>query len=438
MSELVAVFFDFVATSRDRGPGNLRLELGSDCTFNSLNMCDIPVYLQNHLAFRPMFQHRIVLNEFGLPLTGYQNSKQLCFIIRDALIAHQRAWEDAHVLHHDINEHNMIVSLEKNEEGGMTAKASLLDWDSAKFRNQLGEASNGNRSGTWTYLSAPRLAYPGKPWELVDDLESFVHLINCFALRFHWHNLAPVEFLAHDRERYESCQYDPQIKAFTGCPKKVGDVKKGDPGFELDSDPDTEEPTNLAVVIDKLMKLCQQHWKSLDAGAMDQYAPRRELKKYPRRPITEVWSCKREPQIEEPTRRRKTTTIKSRPRSPFLDHKEIIQVIKDCLGRRGWPAYVDRTEVDQVAQAKLKRERLLQLENMVSFSNPRLDNPRKAINSSSRCGMNMKRKEDDMHKSASEDDTDLEIDHEYSSDVPGDGEDGTTLRKLKRSRLGQE
>ncbi|KAI0077492.1 hypothetical protein K474DRAFT_1077138 [Panus rudis PR-1116 ss-1] len=165
--------------------------------------------------------------------------------------------------------------------------------------------------------------------------------------------LKPSDLVGHYRERYESCHYDHQIKAFTGCSQNVFDVMMGTPVFQLDRDPNTNERTNLAIVIDSLMKLCQKHWQSLDVVAMAKYASSNE------QPEDTALLC---PSImpndvlfeEEPFQdpEHDTPTAEAQPQSPFLDHKEIIKVLKDCLGKRGWPTYVDRTKDDQVVQAK--------------------------------------------------------------------------------------
>ncbi|KAI0077504.1 hypothetical protein K474DRAFT_1595916, partial [Panus rudis PR-1116 ss-1] len=134
---------------------------------------------------QPMYHHRLVLKEIGMPLKEYQTSQQLCSFVYSALLAHQYAYEDAQILHRDISENNIVILAERDAEGDEVTTGVLIDWDLSKSLEQLksNKFSDGNRSGTWYYLSAPRLAFPGKPWELPDDLESFVHLINHFALR---------------------------------------------------------------------------------------------------------------------------------------------------------------------------------------------------------------------------------------------------------------
>ncbi|KAI0077489.1 hypothetical protein K474DRAFT_1621041, partial [Panus rudis PR-1116 ss-1] len=240
---------------------------------------DIPGHCTKTHAFldkfkQPMYHHRLVLKEIGLPLEKYVSSQHLCTHLWKALIAHQKAYEDARILHRDISENNIIIWKRRNAQGKEVPEVLLIDWDLSKTRDQLerNEFSDGNRSGTWLYLSAPRLAYPGKPWELADDLESFVHLLNLFAVRFHPHRIAPSSLPAFLYDRYQTCHYDPTTKAFWGCSQKIQDVETGSCGFKLQLNPQTGRPTNLARLIGKLMMLCKDNWNSLDHQALEKHA----------------------------------------------------------------------------------------------------------------------------------------------------------------------
>ncbi|KAI0072524.1 hypothetical protein K474DRAFT_1726767 [Panus rudis PR-1116 ss-1] len=207
----------------------------------------------------------------GLPLAKFQTFEQLCTFVYDALLAHQGAWEDAHILHHDISKNNIIFFPKLHADGTIIMTALLIDWDLCKYREQLHTISDGNRSGTWAFLSAPRFQFPGKPWEVADDLESFVHLINWFTLRFHPHDLKREELVSYLRGPYQTCTYHPEIKAYSGCLDKIRDIESADPWFKLLPSPQGY-PTNLASLIKALMKLAQEHWQIIN---QDAYAPYR-------------------------------------------------------------------------------------------------------------------------------------------------------------------
>ncbi|KAI9065042.1 hypothetical protein FKP32DRAFT_1756967 [Trametes sanguinea] len=42
-------------------------------------------------------------------LTDFENSRELVFVMRDAILAHKRLYEDAHVLHGDINPNTIVI-----------------------------------------------------------------------------------------------------------------------------------------------------------------------------------------------------------------------------------------------------------------------------------------------------------------------------------------
>ncbi|KAI0071397.1 hypothetical protein K474DRAFT_1679440 [Panus rudis PR-1116 ss-1] len=209
-----------------------------------------------HLNDHPvgMVHHRLVVVEIGQHLETYYNSSLLCFYVRCALIAHKQAWENANILHRDISDNNIIIAVRKLKSGNYLGRGLLIDWDLSKTKDQLESGT-----GTWRFLSAPRLEYPGKRWELMDDLEAFVHLINILTLRFHEHNVK--NLAVHMSSYYDDCSYDPTIQGFWGCESKIESVQSGRPGFALLPIPENQ---NLRILINRLMQLCRLNWESLD------------------------------------------------------------------------------------------------------------------------------------------------------------------------------
>ena len=85
----------------------------------------------------------------------------------------------------------------------------LCDWDLSKFKEELGLLANptqpdrtvsrqglllrtgkktistSNLQGTWQFKSALILLFPWKDYELADDVESFIHVINYLVLKYH-------------------------------------------------------------------------------------------------------------------------------------------------------------------------------------------------------------------------------------------------------------
>lgn len=106
---------------------------------------------------------RLVMKEIGRPLSEYQNSHELVVATRDALkgmhhhprsevlltqgngafIAHQVAWEVAKILHRDISDGNIIITV--THDGKYEGK--LIDWENAKRKAELNKgATNSVRS----------------------------------------------------------------------------------------------------------------------------------------------------------------------------------------------------------------------------------------------------------------------------------------------------
>ncbi|KAI0077219.1 hypothetical protein K474DRAFT_1697867 [Panus rudis PR-1116 ss-1] len=297
--------------------------------------------------FRQLVHHRLVLSEIGEQLNCYQNGQSLCRIVHDAMIGHQRAWEDAHVLHCNISDDNIIIVLGKDSKGKETPRGVLINWELAMFRPQLGAKANGNRTGSWQHNSALRLQYPAKPHELADDLESFVHIINLSALQFHKHNLDPEELGDHLYLNY--LNWGTRGNVIAGCDAKIESVKEGDPGFELQ---DIPENVNLSAIIKKLMELCQEHYNSVDHDFLERYLdlPEEFVKKTLRGPSATDHDNddKAESSNAKPWSSPLSSLVKG---SPLSTHTKMINALKEVIGRPGW-AKID-TVSDQFVAAQV-------------------------------------------------------------------------------------
>ncbi|KAH9978918.1 hypothetical protein BGW80DRAFT_1165586 [Lactifluus volemus] len=112
--------------------------------------------------------YRLVLETLGQPLNTFESTRQLCEVIRDAIIAHTVAYEKARILHRDVSAANILI----NEDGS----GMLIDWDLSKkmIKDVDEEPRQHSRTGTWQFISIGRLREPRfRPHEVSDDLESF-------------------------------------------------------------------------------------------------------------------------------------------------------------------------------------------------------------------------------------------------------------------------
>ncbi|KAF5386277.1 hypothetical protein D9757_008595 [Collybiopsis confluens] len=133
--------------------------------------CGDEVFLEHH-RHRIHHHYRLVLDTVGRSLTHFNSTWQLVCAIRDALIAHQVAFEKGSRLHRDISVGNIIIT----DEG----KGMLIDWELSKDVKQEGSRSY-ERTGTWQFRSIRlREATDEKPVKhtVGDDIESFLWVLS--------------------------------------------------------------------------------------------------------------------------------------------------------------------------------------------------------------------------------------------------------------------
>ncbi|KAH9936633.1 uncharacterized protein B0H18DRAFT_1101093 [Fomitopsis serialis] len=135
---------------------------------------------------RMLVQYRLILKEIAQPLKEYTNSLHLVQMVYSYLRAHEEAWLEAGVLHRDISGDNLMIYW-YFENGQSKCKALLVDWGLCKYREEMDKpVVRKNRSGTWQFISAVLLVYPGTfAHEVWHDLESFIHVLHWMCLRFH-------------------------------------------------------------------------------------------------------------------------------------------------------------------------------------------------------------------------------------------------------------
>ncbi|KAI0039914.1 hypothetical protein FA95DRAFT_1475412, partial [Auriscalpium vulgare] len=125
----------------------------------------------------PHVHYRLVLDTIGKKLKEFQSTRQLCSVLRDALLAHSVAFTAAKVLHRDISAGNVLI--------GPDGVGVLIDWDLSKILDANQEVWRQEwRTGTWQFISGRRLEDPDKRHEYSDDLESFIHVLVFHLLRY--------------------------------------------------------------------------------------------------------------------------------------------------------------------------------------------------------------------------------------------------------------
>ncbi|CAL1715122.1 unnamed protein product [Somion occarium] len=214
---------------------------------------------------------RLIINEIGFPLDAYETSRILIYIVLCAFQAHESAWVKAGILHHDISDNNMLIIHVNGKKRGL-----LIDWDLCKYASELQERKplRQNASGTWAFTCAVRLHYPKKFLELADDIEAFVHVIIWCALRYHRHSLLrnPGDFALVVHQLFFDCTCSSDGLLY-GCFGKWHAIMYGTYSFQLISD------ERFQNVLDKLMRLCRSHYRSLDLIELERFLPADILKK---------------------------------------------------------------------------------------------------------------------------------------------------------------
>ncbi|TBU36750.1 hypothetical protein BD309DRAFT_877769 [Dichomitus squalens] len=140
-------------------------------------------------GYHPRAHSRILLSHLCRPLSDFKDFRELSGLLRDALNAHKDAWEKAEVLHRDVSFSNILILETVSDSGEVIKRQGVLsDWDLSKYREDMARDARPRQpdmTGTWIFRSAVSGRYPRKPYEVSDDVESFVHVFHYSVLRFH-------------------------------------------------------------------------------------------------------------------------------------------------------------------------------------------------------------------------------------------------------------
>ncbi|KAH9896040.1 hypothetical protein C8Q73DRAFT_643342 [Cubamyces lactineus] len=147
---------------------------------------------EEEYTLRRHAHYRIVVEEIGKPLSDFRRGRQLVGVIMDCVQAHKDAVMKANVVHRDISSGNILIlpTVMYDENGGnpyVSWQGLLTDWELSKPIHEaepLLRPRQPPRTGTWQFLSVGMLTENPKTVEIPDDLESYLHVLLYFSVRY--------------------------------------------------------------------------------------------------------------------------------------------------------------------------------------------------------------------------------------------------------------
>ncbi|TFY60527.1 hypothetical protein EVJ58_g5096, partial [Rhodofomes roseus] len=238
----------------------------------------------------PMLIHyRLILEEIAQPLKEYESSYQLVVVmycclqgehsivigsvsampLTPALLAHEQAWSRGKTIHRDISADNLMLYW-YYEDGELVWKGVLVDWGLCKYADEINQPSvRRNRSGTWQFISAVLLRWPGKfVHQIWNDLESFIHVLHWMCLRFQITNKSSdrIDLISHVARLYDYANKDDEGDSVGGH-TKLQHLQDGTVPFHLiggSAATEAQLSHGLHSLLRELAKLSKQHYKWLD------------------------------------------------------------------------------------------------------------------------------------------------------------------------------
>ncbi|KAG7087808.1 hypothetical protein E1B28_013749 [Marasmius oreades] len=159
-------------------------------------------YMYNHPPIRHHRHYYMAFREVGKSLSKFSNLAEFVGALRDALKAHQTAYEKLHILHRDISAANILI---------FNGHGLLIDWEFSKAYEPgiPREPRQNERTGTWQFISARMLQLGGQPVQhtLFDDLESFFHVLCWVAIQYSQHARSDTKVAGFLRDVYDYAVY---------------------------------------------------------------------------------------------------------------------------------------------------------------------------------------------------------------------------------------
>ncbi|KAI0742355.1 hypothetical protein C8Q80DRAFT_902489 [Daedaleopsis nitida] len=156
--------------------------------------------------FKRHQHYRIVVEEVCMPLSSFRNGRELLLAVWECFDAHYVATLKDQILHCDVSGGNILLYPKaerlQDAEGNVVGYAwglggILTDWELAKRITDL-LPKQLERTGTWQFMSAAALFEPQKALVIADDIESFLHVVIYYAIRYLCHSCTNVYHFMHD------------------------------------------------------------------------------------------------------------------------------------------------------------------------------------------------------------------------------------------------
>ncbi|RPD52350.1 hypothetical protein L227DRAFT_589697 [Lentinus tigrinus ALCF2SS1-6] len=220
---------------------------------------------------RPARGHyRILFEEVCRPLIDFTDFEELAVLVCDAMYAHCCAWEGAGILHRDVSVNNIMIFEFVGDDGLVERRGMLCDWDLCKYAEQMESSQKSrtiDRTGTWSFRSALSVLFPGKPYYLSDDIESFIHVYHYCVLRFHLTSCTKT-LARHVESVYEFVDVRQSDGAHIGSEDKLKQMKLSEPPMEVLGNP------TLDAFLTELAQLYSRHYSMIDIdGYRETYDP---------------------------------------------------------------------------------------------------------------------------------------------------------------------
>ncbi|KAI0767096.1 hypothetical protein C8Q74DRAFT_1369944 [Fomes fomentarius] len=145
--------------------------------------------------------YRMVVEEVCLPMKEFRSGRELIGLLIMCMRAHSGAYKKG-ILHRDISDGNVLIFPRETigPDGKVTVSriGILADWELSKRVDDPDIPRQPDRTGTWQFLAAHVLKNLRKKILLEDEMESWLHLLLYFAIRYLPHNCDDVGSFIND------------------------------------------------------------------------------------------------------------------------------------------------------------------------------------------------------------------------------------------------